>query len=227
MLNLSLSAHDPTTDLGARCGLTANLLCVRKSTRSKFRPSAALPLLPEAVLRPTIARPGLVLSGSRFSSRTSGTMSGGRCVKVAIAIAAIAAREVVMPNIVRTNIGRTILIGATLALSMGTSTAAFAQPGASFQTRSQREADGLRGVPSVLSRTKHEPEVYREWDGFAPGYAWYPYDGSNHWVRYDRIAPRPGRQTPERWNYADSAAPTPPGTPPSPRRGYRPRPVLR
>src|SRR5215831_6980793 len=141
-------------------------------------------------------------------------------------LAAIA--EVAMANLVRTNLRRTILIGATLALSIGTSMMAFAQPGASFQTRSNREADGVPGVPSVLSRTKLPPEAYREWDGFSPpGYGWYPYDGFNHWVRYDRINPRPDRQTPERWNYADSAAPPPPGTPPSPRRGYRPRPVRR
>ena len=141
-------------------------------------------------------------------------------------LAAIA--EVVMANLVRTNLRRTILIGATLALSIGTSMTAFAQPGASFQTRSNREADGVPGVPSVLSRTKLPPEAYREWDGFSPpGYGWYPYDGFNHWIRYDRINIRPGRQTPERWNYADSAAPPPPGTPPSPRRGYRPRPVRR
>jgi hypothetical protein len=133
-----------------------------------------------------------------------------------------------MANIVRTNLARTILIGATLALSIGTSMTAFAQPGASFQTRSNREADGVAAVPPVHSRTKYPPEAYQEWDGFTPpGYGWYPYDGYHHWVRYDRIAPRPGRQIPERWNYADSAAPTPPGTPPSPRRGYRPRPVLR
>src|SRR5215475_2409638 len=104
-----------------------------------------------------------------------------------------------MPNIVRINLGGTVLIGATLMLSIVTATMAFAQPGSSFQTRSQREADGVRGVPSVLSRTVHEPEVYREWDGFAPGYAWYPYDGSDHWIRYDKIAPRPGLKTPQRW----------------------------
>jgi hypothetical protein len=52
-------------------------------------------------------------------------------------LAAIA--EVVMANLVRTNLRRTILIGATLALSIGTSMTAFAQPGASFQTRSNRE----------------------------------------------------------------------------------------
>ena len=73
--------------------------------------------------------------------------------------------EVVMANLVRTNLRRTILIGATLALSIGTSMTAFAQPGASFQTRSNREADGVPGVPSVLSRTKLPPEAYREWDG--------------------------------------------------------------
>ena len=132
--------------------------------------------------------------------------------------------EVVMANIVRTNLARTILIGATLALSMGTSTTALAQPGATFQTRTQREADGVAAVPPVYSRTKYPPEVYREWNGFTPpGYAWYPYGGYDHWVRYDRFAPRPSVQIPERWNYADSAA----RTPPSPRRGYRPRPVLR
>ena len=71
-------------------------------------------------------------------------------------LAAIA--EVVMANLVRTNLRRTILIGATLALSIGTSMMAFAQPGASFQTRSQREADGLPAVPSLYSRTKLRPK---------------------------------------------------------------------
>src|SRR5215813_6340982 len=79
-----------------------------------------------------------------------------------------------MASLVRTNLRRNILIGATLALSIGTSMTAFAQPGASFQTRSQREADGLPAVPSLYSRTKHPPEAYREWDGFSPpGFAWY------------------------------------------------------
>ena len=105
-----------------------------------------------------------------------------------------------MPNMVRTDLGRTILIGAILALSIGTSTTAFAQPGASFQTRGEREADGMPAVPSTHTRTVHPPEAYREWDGFGPpGYAWYPYDGYDHYLRYDRIAPRPGPQTPQSW----------------------------
>ena len=95
-----------------------------------------------------------------------------------------------MPNIVRTNLGSTILIAATLVLSIGTSTTALAQPGATFQTRTQREADGVAAVPPVYSRTKYPPEVYREWNGFTPpGYAWYPYGGYDHCVRYDRFAP--------------------------------------
>jgi hypothetical protein len=109
-----------------------------------------------------------------------------------------------MPNLVRANLARTMLIGATLALSIGTSTTAFAQPGSSFQTRGEREADGWPAVPSANSRTKHPPEAYREWDGYsAPGFAWYPYGGYDHWVRYDRLAPRPNPQTPQNWNYAE------------------------
>ena len=104
-----------------------------------------------------------------------------------------------MPNLVRTLLGGTVLIGATLTLSIVTSTMALAQPGSTFQTRSQREADGVPAIPSVLSRTVHPPETYREWNGFAPGYAWYPYDGHDHWVRYDKIAPRPGTKTPQSW----------------------------
>jgi hypothetical protein len=123
-------------------------------------------------------------------------------MKVAMAICCYRGAEVEMPNIVRINLARTILIGAALALSIGTSTTAFAQPGASFQSRGEREADGMPAVPSLLSRTKHPPEVYREWNGFAPGYAWYPYDGYDHWVRYDKMAPRPGPQTPQSWKYA-------------------------
>ena len=115
-----------------------------------------------------------------------------------------------MLNIVRTHLGSTILIGATVALSIGTSATAFAQPGSSFQSRGEREADGVPAVPSLLSRTKHPPEVYREWNGFAPGYAWYPYDGSNHWVRYDRIAldraPGPHKAGTTRNRIADTTA---------------------
>jgi opacity protein-like surface antigen len=108
-----------------------------------------------------------------------------------------------MPNIVRANLGRIILIGATLALSIGASTAAFAQPGSSFQTRGERESDGNPALPSTYSITKHPPEAYQEWDGRTPpGYAWYPYGGSDHHVRYDQLNPRPSPKTPESWNYA-------------------------
>jgi hypothetical protein len=108
-----------------------------------------------------------------------------------------------MPNIMKANLGTTILIGAILALSIGTSTAAFAQPGASFQTRGERESDGNPAVPSTFSTTKHPPEAYKEWDGRTPpGYAWYPYGGYDHNVRYDKLVPRPSPKTPESWNYA-------------------------
>jgi hypothetical protein len=109
-----------------------------------------------------------------------------------------------MPNIARTSLGRTLLIGATVALSIGTSAAAFAQPGSSFQTRGQRESDGDPAVPTAHSRVVNPPEAYREWNGVSPpGYAWYPYGGSYHYLRYDRLVPQPSHRTPQSWYPAE------------------------
>src|ERR1700739_1329742 len=109
-----------------------------------------------------------------------------------------------MPNIVSTNLGRTLLIGAIVALSIASSATAFAQPGSSFQTRGQRESDGDPAVPTAHSRVVNPPEAYREWNGASPpGYAWSPYGGSYHYLRYDRLVPQPSHQTPQSWYPAE------------------------
>jgi hypothetical protein len=94
-------------------------------------------------------------------------------------------------RMVRGDPRRTLLIGAIVALSVGTATTAVAQPGSSFQTRGERESAGKTAVPSPYSRSLHPPEAYGEWYGspgrfVVPGYGWYAY-GGYPWVGYPRF----------------------------------------
>jgi len=89
-------------------------------------------------------------------------------------------------RMMRSNLGSTLLIGASLALSVGMPTMALAQPGSSFQTRGEREWEGKTAVPSPYGRSFHSPEAYGERYGLTGRYGGYAY-GGRPWVRYHRF----------------------------------------